>query len=80
LGAIAVLSWILFRGIWFVYYLVYPVFIRYLFHPISDSVAGNIIYWPSVFISMMLWALLVMDYIWIFALLKALVVMVMKKK
>lgn len=33
-GFVGVLSWIVLRGICFVKYLVYPVFDRFIFHPI----------------------------------------------
>ena len=79
LGLIGALSWILFRGIFFVIYLVYPVFDRFVFHPIEDKIAAEYIYWPSVYISMMLWALLVMDYIWIGAMVKALALLIFPK-
>lgn len=75
-----VLSWIILRGYMFLKYLVYPVYDRFLFYPLKDEVAGHIVYWPAFYISMMLWALLAMDYVWIFASIKAIVALILPKK
>ncbi len=75
-----VLSWIILRGYMFLTYLVYPVYDRYLFYPIKDQIAGDIVYWPTFYICMMLWALLAMDYIWILASIKAMAALILPKK
>jgi len=80
LGVIGVLSWIVFRGVLYPLYLVYPVSVRFLFYLPQNDLAADLVYWPGAYVCLMLWILLVMDYIWIFTMTKGLIMIIFTSK
>lgn len=80
LGVLGVGSWVFFRGIVYPKYLVYPYFDRLVNHMPPNHEGTEIVFWPGAYISLMLWILLIMDYVWIFAICKGLVTILTSPK